>query len=134
MNKPWYKSISVVGGITWAVGKLADPAVLDLLHTLPLTEHQRATASTIVQAAGAIAAIFGIRRNMPDATLFRTDSGAIAVHDPSGALTDHLEAPRNEHGETAGEELHRLETMGRAGAELRRTLEAREGGRRPGGG
>lgn len=127
VGKKWFQSLSVKGALVTALGFLSDPSAWDLLAVLPLGIRERAIGAATLKAAGVVATIVGIRRAIPDASIVRTDDGNVRVDDPTGVLRRHLDAPRNEFGETAGEERERREKMDAAGAELRRTLEAREG-------
>jgi hypothetical protein len=127
-GKKWYQSLSVKGAIVTAIGFLADPGTVNLLAVLPLGYREKAIGAGILKAAGIVATVIGLRRAIPDASIVQTDDGLVRVDDPTGVLSRHIEAPRNEFGETAGEEARRRASMDTAGADLRRTLEARESG------
>lgn len=138
MIKKWWDSKAILGGIATALGYLAKPETLDLLRVLPLDERARNAVASISIGAGIFLSIFGIRRAIPDASAaIDTKDGKVTIHDPSGKLNEYMNEPRNQWGETKYEQEQRETSMKTAGEDLRRTLEAREGGRaarRPEGG
>jgi len=120
-GKPWYKSLTVMGVVTSAVGIVLSPEVSGILKELPVDTAERAAA--IIRWVGLGASLLGIRRAMPGRESLNVGGTLPGVpSDPQNWAYTFNAQGVNPYGETMGDVWAREQEMARVAREREQEL------------